>query len=91
MSTLGQLKASSEKILAVGRDKVLAMRRGRRQQTLLTQLGRACYDERSGRSDGKVEIEQLVSELSLLDESDALDEAKALDETVDDTRAVETV
>ena len=88
MKTLGQLKASSEKILFVGRDKVQAMRRDRRQQALLTKLGRACYDERSGRRgadpDANLKIDQLVAELSSIDEPGALDA-----DLIDAPRAVE--
>lgn len=86
MRTLDRIKASSEKILSVGRDKVSAIRRDRQQQLLLTQLGRAYYDQRSGTSDAdtEAEIDRLIAELSSIDES------VARDETIeDDTSATE--
>lgn len=72
---LRRITASSEKILTAGRDRVQALRRERHRQALLTELGRHCYDDRSGEGIGEtnVEIDRLVTEISLIEGPEALE------------------
>ncbi len=70
MKTIKSAMRSSERIVAVGRDKLRSASRNRHRESLLTELGQLCYKDRSGTSTGDVDvdIDRLVAKLLLLDE-----------------------
>ena len=70
MRIIEQVKESSRSFVDAGRGRVVDLRRGRRRQSMLTELGRHCYAHRSGTGVGyeAAEIERIVAEIAELDE-----------------------
>jgi hypothetical protein len=67
---MNTVKQSTERIVAVGREKLVLARRARARESLLTELGQVCFEDRAGTAmgDTDTEINRLVAKLMLLDE-----------------------
>jgi len=76
MRTITAVRESSERVVAVGREKLRARKRDRHRDSLLGELGQACLDERSGSTVGDVDatINRLVARLLLLNDPEESDD-----------------